>query len=312
MSGDLLVIGGSGFVSGTLARRAVDAGWRVHVVTRGQRPLPEDVTAITADRKEHGAFAEAITAARRAVNIERFDLVADCIGYDVEDAEQDVAVFRQQAAQLVFVSTDFVFDPAQRHFPQGEEGAYLADGDDDARATYGGRKRLCERVLQGADTGALTWSVVRPCHIYGPGSLLGCLPDHGRDKELLERLQRGEPLRLVGGGHFLQQPILARDLADLMLGFAGRADLHGRIFQAAGPDIVESVTYYEIVAELLGVALRVEELAVDAWLADRPASAPFLCHRIYDLSNLRDAGLPVPSTPLATGLAEHVEALRAG
>ncbi|MDP6453177.1 MAG: FtsX-like permease family protein, partial [SAR202 cluster bacterium] len=50
----------------------------------------------------------------------------------------------------------------------------------------------------------------------GPGSLLGCLPEHGRDPELIEKLQAGDTLRLVGGGHFLQQPIYAEDLAEMV------------------------------------------------------------------------------------------------
>ena len=48
MSGNLLIVGGSGFVSGTVARRAVAAGWRVWVVTRGRQPLPDGVVAVVA------------------------------------------------------------------------------------------------------------------------------------------------------------------------------------------------------------------------------------------------------------------------
>ncbi|MDA0333561.1 MAG: NAD-dependent epimerase/dehydratase family protein [bacterium] len=305
MNDNLLIIGGSGFVSGTMARRAVAAGWDVWVVTRGQRTLPAGVHAIVADRKQTGAFAAQISAAMKGAGIERFDLVADCIGYDVDDALQDVAVFRDRARQLVFVSTDFVFDPVHRHFPQGETSAhYLPDG-------YGGNKRLCEMELLRSACGDMSWTVVRPCHIYGPGSLLGCLPTHGRDKQLLKRLRAGEALRLVGGGHFLQQPILAQDLADLMLGMVHRTDLHQRIFQAAGPDVVESVAYYRIIADIVGVELGVEELPVGEFLAQNPASASFLCHRIYDLGNLQQAALPVPATPLRTGLAQQVAALDA-
>ncbi|SVE24981.1 uncharacterized protein METZ01_LOCUS477835, partial [marine metagenome] len=36
MSDNLLIVGGSGFVSGTVARRAVASGWRVWAVTRGR------------------------------------------------------------------------------------------------------------------------------------------------------------------------------------------------------------------------------------------------------------------------------------
>ena len=301
MSDNLLIVGGSGFVSGTVARRAVASGWRVWAVTRGRLPLPDGVIAIVADRKDTIVFESAIASAMQMAKIDRFDLVADCIGYDAEDAVQDVSVFRRRARQLVFISTDFVFDPAHRAFPQGEVSEhYLSDG-------YGGRKRMCELELMNRDTGDMAWTIVRPCHIYGPGSRLGCLPEHGRDERLLERLRAGETLRLVGGGHFLQQPIVARDLADLVLASAGRADLNGRIFQAAGPDVVESVTYYRILADILGVSLHIEEVPVDEYLADNPGAAPFLCHRIYDLAALREAGLPSPATPLAVGVAEQVE-----
>ena len=199
----------------------------------------------------------------------------------------------------------FVYDPARRLFPQTEETEYyLAEG-------YGGQKRQAELALIHGDTGALAWTIVRPCHIYGPGSRLGCLPLHGRDPQLIERLRAGEPLRLVGGGHFLQQPILARDLADLILSLLGNPASYGQVLGAAGPDTVESRTFYQIIADSLGVPLTVEEVSVQAHRAAHPEAAPFLCHRIYDLSRLKAVGVSVPSTPLAVGLAEHVASLLA-
>ena len=33
---------------------------------------------------------------------------------------------------------------------------------------------------------AMQWTILRPCHIYGPGSQLGCLPLHGRDPKLID------------------------------------------------------------------------------------------------------------------------------
>jgi len=294
----LLVIGGSGFVSGTLARLAVAAGHETWIVTRGHRPTPEGLTALRADRKDDAAFGRAVEQAGGD-----WDLVVDCIGYDAADARQDLAVFGKRARQLVFISTDFVFDPARRTFPQAEEGVYLDDG------SYGAKKRQCELAMAEGDTRETAWTVLRPCHIYGPGSQLGCLPEHGRDPELIARLRRGESLRLVGGGHFLQQPILAEDLAKLILSCAGNAKAHGRIYNAAGPDIVESREYYRIIAEVLHAELKVEEVPVGEYLSRVPANRSFLCHRIYDLSRLRADGLAAPATPIAEGLRRHVESL---
>ncbi len=295
---NILLIGGSGFVSGTLARLAVAQGHGVTAVTRGQRALPAGVTPLVADRTDAAGFASAIEEAETA-----WDLVVDCIGYGPEDTRQDVVLLRERAGHLVFISTDFVYAPANRRFPQTEDAAdYLADG-------YGGQKRQAELVLAGADTGAMRWTVLRPCHIYGPGSLLGCLPEHGRDPQLIDRLRRGEALRLVGGGHFLQQPILAADLAQTILSCAGNAAAHGQICNVSGPTVVESWQYYQIIADILGVPLTVAELSVADYRRANPERASFLCHRIYDLSRLSACGLHVPATSLTDGLQGHVESL---
>ena len=73
----------------------------------------------------------------------------------------------------------------------------------------------------------------------------------------------------------MQQPILARDLAELIQSLAGNRAVFGQILNAAGPDMVESREYYRIIANVLGVELSVA----------------------------------VPKTPLAQGLREHVESL---
>lgn len=295
---NLLIIGGSGFLSGTLARRAIDAGHAVWCVTRGQRALPPGVTALLADRHDHDAFAAAI----RGAGV-HWDLAVDCIAFDAADIAQDAAVLPGYASHLVYISTDFVYDPARRRLPQAEEtDHYAAEG-------YGARKRAGEEALAAADTGDMRWTILRPGHIYGPGSLLGCLPAHARDARLIERLRAGETLRLVGGGHFLQQPVFAPDLCDTILSLAGSAAAASQTFLVAGPAFIESRAYYRAVADILGVALNIEELPVGAYLREHPEAAPFLCHRIYDLRRLQASGASVPSTPLAEGLAAHAASI---
>jgi nucleoside-diphosphate-sugar epimerase len=295
----ILLIGGSGFVSGTLAQTATALGHEVWAVTRGLHPLPAGVMGLTADRSDRDAFARTIDTVP-----DGWDLVVDCIGYEPADIEQDIRVFRDRTAHFVFISTDFVFDPAHRSFPQGEESEYhLTDG-------YGGKKRACERILEGAGLGGTRWTIVRPCHIYGPGSELGCLPRHGRDPDLLGKIRRGETLQLVGGGHFLQQPIMARDLAKLILSCHDNEAAHEQIFCTAGPDIIESRSYYDEIARVLDVdPAPVEEVGVRAHREENPGDAPFLCHRIYDLGRLRAAQLATPSTPFELGIREHVESM---
>jgi len=296
----ILVIGGSGHVSGAVSREAVAAGHDVTIVTRGERAIPPGVTALTADRKDTASMKSALPTEAT------WDLVVDCIGYEVGDAHQDVELFAGLAKQLVFISTDFVFDPAKRRFPQPFDSPHFLTDD-----SYGAKKRRCELEFINGDTGDMEWTVFRPCHIYGPPSQLGCLPDAARDPGLLQKMKAGEPVRLVGGGHFLQQPILVTDLARLALSVIDNSLSHRKIYCSVGPDIIASYEYYEIIAKILGVPVRFEEIPVSQALQEHPGWCSFLCHRIYDLAPLRLDGLKVPNTPIAEGLAEHVEWLLA-
>ena len=296
---DILIVGGSGFVSGTMARVALSQGHDVWTITRGQRPVPEGVHSLVADRHDEEAFARTIDQAGK-----HWDLVIDCLCFEAPDARQDLAVFRERTPHLVFISTDFVFEPSHRRFPQPEKTEHYSD------VGYGGGKRRCELEFINGDAGDMEWTILRSCHVYGPHSLLGCLPAHGRDPQLLEKMRAGESLKLVGGGHFLQQPIYAEDLAALSLSSHGNEATYGEIFCCAGPEIVESRAFYQIIADIIGVRLeKIEELPVGSFLADDPESAPFLCHRIYDLGKLKAAGLAVPTTPLVEGLRRHVESM---
>src|SRR5687767_6769399 len=112
----VLVLGGSGFLSRTVAEVALAAGHRVWTLTRGRRPLPEGVTALIADRQDAPAFERTVREASTT-----WDLVIDCIAFAPDDIRQDLAVFGALARRLVYVSTEFVYDPAHRRFPQGEE-----------------------------------------------------------------------------------------------------------------------------------------------------------------------------------------------
>lgn len=297
---DICLIGGSGFVSGTLVRIARDAGHNVWIITRGERQLPrEDVHAIKVDRNDRSRFAQLIENVDR-----RFDLVVDCIGYVEDDARQDIAVFKDRCGHFVFISTDFVFDPLRRRFPTPADHSGF-----ETQRDYGRQKRQCELQFLTSDTGDMAWTIVRPCHVYGPGLSLGCLPMHSRDADLITKMQNGNPFRLVGGGHFLQQPILAEDLARTILSCCGNDRAAGRIYMTAGPDIVESRQYYRLIADVLDVELIIDEVPVESYAREHPEHVPFLCHRIYDLQPIRGDGLAIPNTPIAEGIRQHVLSL---
>ena len=294
----ILVIGGSGFVSGALARRAATDGFEVHVLTRGVRPLPDGVVAIKADRSDHDSFRRVFEG-----RYEHFDLVVDCICYDEEDAKQDVEVFSDRCDRFVFVSTDSVYDPSSRTYPQDEkQSVFLGEG-------YGARKRRAESIFEQTSSASLAWTVVRPCHIYGPGSHLGCIPRVARDPELVSRMRSGRPIELVGGGRSLSQPLFVDDLVDVLLACVTNSGSVGEVLNVAGPETIEARRYYEIIADALSVPLRALEVPFATFWDAEPEYRGHLCHRLLSLERLKAAGLPVPATPPEQGLPIHVRSV---
>jgi nucleoside-diphosphate-sugar epimerase len=298
----ILLVGGSGFLSGTMARCAIREGHEVWTVTRGKRAAIADVHTIVADRKDRTAFASIFAAQRQT-----WDLVIDCIGFDADDAKQDIEIFASRARHLDFITTDFVLSPENRPWKVDETYERWND------TPYGTGKRAAEEVLleysRRADASAMRATILRPCHIYGPGSLLGCLPKHGRDPELIDRIKRGEAIHLIGGGFFLQQPVFAEDLWAMAISCLENARAHGEIYFAPGAEVIESRVFYSIVADIIGTKIAIEEVPITAHLKEHPEHRSFCAHRVYSTDKAQAHGLKIPATPLAQGLRRHVESI---
>ena len=299
----ILILGGSGFISGNLARRAVQAGHQVTIVTRGRRPVPEGVEALQADRSQPGELNNTMSdwALKQPKPLRPFDLVVDCLAWTPEHIRQDLALFcGTEQTHLVVLSTDQVYDPKRRTFPQtNEPAAYLEDQSDFAG------KRRCEQLLMQQDT-TRRWTVLRPSIVLGANGRLDFFPEHLHDDDVVGRLRRGEELRLAGGGHFLCQPIYVGDLAELILAFPATPGAAGKILDCPGPETLEIRQVYELAAKTLGGSLSIAEIPIAQRLETHPEEAPWLCHRFYPHGPLRLSGLPVPHISPECALREQL------
>ena len=307
-----LILGGSGGLSGRLATMA-QTEYDVWVLTRGKRPLPDGVHPLTADRNDPAAFLHALLGMDYQEHQPHWDVVFDCICMNELHARQDLEVLSQFTDRLVVISTDSVYDPAHKQTPQTEEGSFIEENGSPEECSYAGNKRRMEHVFLDSFTqhpATLRTTIFRPGHIYGPGFLLGCFPEHSRQESLPELIARGEALNLVGGGIYLTQPIFVDDLAQAMLACVDCPDTFNQIFCIGGPKAVENRHYYEIIGELLGTEVHFCEIPLTGYVEAHPEYAGHLCHRIYDLSKLKKAGVPLPSTSLEEGLRKHLQSVR--
>ena len=305
-----LIIGGSGGLSGRLATMA-QIEYNVWVLTRGKRPLPDGVHPLTADRNDPAAFCNALQSADSPAQ-PHWDVVFDCICMNEIHAKQDLERLSRFTDHLVVISTDSVYDPAHKRTPQTEEGLFIEETGSPEECSYAGNKRRMEHVFLDSfeqSLGSLHTTIFRPGHIYGPGFLLGCFPEHSRQESLPELIARGETLNLVGGGTYLTQPIFVDDLAQTMLDCVNCPDTYNQIFCIGGPEAIENRRYYEIIGEILDKEVHIREIPLTGYVEAHPEYAGHLCHRIYDLSKLKKAGVPLPSTSLEDGLRKHLRRL---
>lgn len=292
----LLILGGSGQLSGRVAELAIAQGHQVWTVTRGSRPLPVGVHAIRCDRNDDAALRAALTAAST-----RWDAAIDCICMNAAHARQDLSVLPAFTNRLAVVSTDSVYHPDHKRVPQNEDAPqYMQDGG------YGAKKRQMEEVFLSDEGLRLSWTIFRPGHIFGPGFLPGCFPEHSRQADLLSHIRAGKPLHLVGGGRLLIHPIYVDDMALALLDCLDKPLASREIFCIGGPEAIPNAAYYECLGELLGCPVRIECIPEEGYLAAHPQYSGHLCQRSYDLSKLRAAGVRMPCMPLKEGLRRQV------
>lgn len=153
----VLVLGGTGWLSGRIARRWAADGASVTCLARGKRPAPDGTELIVADRSQPDAYA--------AVTGREWDEVVD-VSSRAEHVAAAVAALGGSARHWTYVSTISVY--AADDEPGTDESApTLAPAAPNDVYDYGRAKAAAEASVRSAlgDRAA----IVRPGLIVGPG-----------------------------------------------------------------------------------------------------------------------------------------------
>src|SRR5262245_57260671 len=96
----ILLLGGSGLLSGTAARAFLRMGHDVSVLSRGQRTLPDDarLTHLRADRTDARSLGAVLQD-------QRYDFTADFLAFGGPDVERLLGVPRFDPGRLVVISS---------------------------------------------------------------------------------------------------------------------------------------------------------------------------------------------------------------
>ena len=287
----VLVVGGTEFISLHLVRALLRDRHRVVVLNRGRQPerLPAGVERVVADRKDHAALRAVLAG-------QRFDGLVD-VTYAPTTGEDVAALLDAPAAvgHAIFVSTARVYDHA-RPIPYDEDtprNLYWGE--------YAKNKIAGEDVLFGRHRErGLPITVVRPTHVYGP------LNTRNNETFFFDRLARGRPVLVPGGGGWLRQFGHVEDLADAMAVMLGNPAAFGRAYNVMGEESITQVGFVELIAEVMQQPLTLVPAPTPA--GGKPVAfgqnLVYDCHAVYTTTSVRaELGLR-PRYTLGAGLAQ--------
>ena len=254
----VLFIGGTGNISTSVSRMAIERGMQLTLINRGQQKLSiQGARNITADIYN-------LEQAQAALQNETFDVVVDWIAYTPEDIQRDLTLFRGKTGQFVFISsasayqkppTDVIIrESTPLHNPFWE---------------YSRNKIACENMLLHAYMEEdFPVTIVRPSHTYDRYMPIAV---GAWDKfTLIDRIRQGKPIIVHGDGTSLWAVTHARDFAIGFLGLLGHPRTTGQAFHITSNEILTWNDIYSAIGAAIGVQPKICHISSDFIVKQAP------------------------------------------
>lgn len=247
----VLFIGGTGNISTSVSRLAVNKGIDLYHLNRGKTDRKIDgVTTLIADIENKEIVKEVIKG-------HNWDVVVNWIVYHPETVQQDIELFRGKTGQYVFISSASVYQKPLLH-PVITESTPLCN----PYWQYSRDKIACEELLiesyQEFDFPA---TIVRPSHTYDTiiPAAISCADDY----TLIDRMKRGKNVILHGDGESLWTLTHSDDFAKGIVGLLGNQQAIGHAFHITGDEILTWNQIYEIIGSAIGKSPDIIHIASD-------------------------------------------------
>jgi nucleoside-diphosphate-sugar epimerase len=267
----ILMIGGTGFISGYLTRELLERGHTVTLLNRGRshNPFvkPGSVKILSGDRDSAGSM-------RTAVGNEMFDAVYDMVAYTPEQTSAAVQVFKGRVGRFIHCSTISVYmvsDKVRCPITEDQDKLPLMAFWDrnPFGMQYGIDKRTCEELLWDEhDEQTFPVSMIRPPYVSGPNDVMK------RDWFWIQRILDGSPLLVPGSGDHALHVVYAGDLAWAFAALLDAGESVGRAYTVAGDEIFSLNEYIDMVGSLTGTVSEKVHLDQEIFDAHPISSLP--------------------------------------
>jgi len=318
-NGSVLVLGGTGFIGGYVARALASDGHAVTAYARSapspemQAVLNDGAGQITIANGSIGNLPGLVATVQEikpsaivhvAANVDVAALLRDPYLAFTDNVASTINVF--EAARLLGVRKVIFFSsigvlPPRRYEPIDVNHPVIVARSGPGTGSYGAAKASGELFAYAYNQAYdLDIRIIRPSAVYGFG-----MPWHSANniKQLVEPAVRGEPAELVSGGTLARDYTHVRDVADLTVALLNAGDDTDKVFYAAtGEQLANASEVAKIIMELIpGATISVSDMSTP--LDDMEASF----RGILSIANAREQlGWMPKFTPLREGISEYI------
>ena len=250
-----LFIGGSGTISSAVSRLVLETGWELFHLNRGNRKGEfegKGFTQIECDirAEDEKTVREKLEKAVGRGN--RFDVIADFIGFVPEHVQKDFNIFNGLCNQFIFISSASAYQKPLSSYLVTESTPLS-----NPLWRYSRDKIACEEFLVNKyrECG-FPVTIVRPSHTYDERSVpLGVHGEKG-SWQVLKRMLEGKPVIIHGDGESLWTMTHNSDFARAFVRLMGNIHAIGEAVHITSDESVTWNQIYRIIADALGVQLK--------------------------------------------------------
>jgi nucleoside-diphosphate-sugar epimerase len=248
----ILFIGGTGNISTSCSREALEMGMELHILSRGNR-VPAGL--------EKARFLHCDINDNQRVNTlirnESYEVVVNFIAYHPSEIDRDIRLFAGICNQYIFISSASAYQKPPVH-PVITESTPLKN----PYWEYSRDKIACEELLMKAyREKGFPVTVVRPSHTYD--TVIPAAIGSWEDFTLIDRMRRGREVVIPGDGTSLWVMTHSSDFARGFAGLWGNRDSVGQVFHITSDEVLTWNQIYEAMAEAAATELKAVHVASD-------------------------------------------------
>lgn len=243
-----LFIGGTGTISMAVSKLAIERGWEVFLLNRGNRNEVEGLENahfVTADINDEAAVAQLLEDAH-------FDVACDFIGFVPEQLERDYRLLRGKVDQFIYISSASAYQKPVSNYVITESTPLH-----NPYWEYSRNKIACEDLLMRLyREEGFPITIVRPSHTYDERAVPLAVHGDGGSFQVIKRMIEGKPVIVHGDGTSLWTITHNTDFARGFVGLMGNIHAIGEAVQIMSDESVTWNQIYQIVANALGVEFK--------------------------------------------------------